>query len=109
MEVEGRRVRAYDLGGGQRDIWPDYLVSAGCVVFVVDASDPDRFAESKAALDVRAPFFFFFTFSFFLFFFFSFFYFFLIFFYFFWSTTDFLKPGPTRDRGPMGCAVRRVR
>ena len=96
MEVEGRRVRAYDLGGGQRDIWPDYLVSAGCVVFVVDASDPDRFAESKAALDVRAPFFLFFTFS-------------TFFLLFLEHHGLFEKPGPTRDRGPMGCAVRRVR
>lgn len=51
MEVEGHKVRAYDLGGRQRDTWPDYLVSSGCVVFVVDASDPERFAESKAELD----------------------------------------------------------
>jgi hypothetical protein len=69
MDVEGHKVRAYDLGGKQRDIWSDYLVSSGCVVFVVDASDPERFPESKAELDVRLLFFFF---SFFLFFFFFF-------------------------------------
>ena len=74
MDVEGHKVRAYDLGGKQRDIWSDYLVSSGCVVFVVDASDPDRFPESKAELDVRLLFFlfFFFLFFFFPFFFFSF-------------------------------------
>jgi hypothetical protein len=90
MDVEGHKVRAYDLGGKQRDIWSDYLVSSGCVVFVVDASDPDRFPESKAELDVRPriflffffPFFLFFFFSFFLFFFFSFFSFFRFFFLF---------------------------
>ena len=57
MDVEGHKVRAYDLGGRQRDFWPDYLVSSGCVVFVVDASDPERFPESKAELDVRVSFF----------------------------------------------------
>ncbi len=68
MDVEGHKVRAYDLGGKQRDFWPDYLVSSGCVVFVVDASDPKRFPESKAELDVQLLFsFFFFLFSFFFF------------------------------------------
>ena len=62
MDVEGHKVRAYDLGGKQRDIWSDYLVSSGCVVFVVDASDPDRFPESKAELDVRPRIFLFFSF-----------------------------------------------
>jgi GTPase SAR1 family protein len=76
MDVEGHKVRAYDLGGKQRDIWSDYLVSSGCVVFVVDASEPDRFPESKAELDVRLRLLF--LFFFFSFFFFSFFLFFLI-------------------------------
>ena len=65
--MEGHKVRAYDLGGKQRDFWPDYLVSSGCVVFVVDASDPDRFHESKAELDVRLLFFLCFLFFFFFF------------------------------------------
>ena len=137
--MEGHKVRAYDLGGKQRDIWSDYLVSSGCVVFVVDASDPDRFPESKAELDVRPRIFLFFFF----FLFFSFFSFF-IFFYFFYFFGDlgtfgpldlgtlrpwdlgtlgssvffftFLLrllcahlPGPTFERGPVRCAVRRVR
>jgi hypothetical protein len=117
--VEGHKVRAYDLGGKQRDIWSDYLVSSGCVVFVVDASDPERFPESKAELDVRLRLLFlFFFFSFFLFFFFSFFFlfsffsFFLLFFFFlfslsfsfsfiFWGPLDLGTRGPW-DIGTLG-------
>ena len=53
LEVAGRRVLAYDLGGHAtvRDEWKDYLVSSRCVVFVVDSSDSARFEESKAELD----------------------------------------------------------
>jgi hypothetical protein len=98
MDVEGHKVRAYDLGGKQRDIWSDYLVSSGCVVFVVDASDPDRFPESKAELDVRllifSFFFLFFFFSFFLFFTFFFFLFFSFSFYFFSFFGDLGTRGP---------------
>jgi hypothetical protein len=95
MDVEGHKVRAYDLGGKQRDIWSDYLVSSGCVVFVVDASDPDRFPESKAELDVRPRIFLFFS-LFFLFFLFSFF----SFFFLFW--------GPWDPRDPRDPRVHRV-
>jgi hypothetical protein len=111
-------VRAYDLGGRQRDIWSDYLVSSGCVVFVVDASDPERFAESKAELDVRLRifssfFFFLFLFSFFFFFlFFSFFLFlffsFFLFFFFFrdiWAFWTLGASAPTGPLGPLGSSV----
>eukprot|EP01065_Artemidia_motanka_P027649 TRINITY_DN32843_c0_g1_i1.p1 TRINITY_DN32843_c0_g1~~TRINITY_DN32843_c0_g1_i1.p1 ORF type:complete len:304 (+),score=54.92 TRINITY_DN32843_c0_g1_i1:72-983(+) len=42
----------YDLGGGRklRAIWPQYYADVHGVVFVVDAADPDRFAESLACL-----------------------------------------------------------
>ncbi len=55
FKVHGRSVLAYDLGGHERvrDVWKDYLVAAGCIVFVVDASDTERFADAKAELDVR--------------------------------------------------------
>ncbi len=55
FKVHGRSVLAYDLGGHKsvRDVWKDYLVSSGCIVFVVDASDTERFADAKAELDVR--------------------------------------------------------
>jgi GTPase SAR1 family protein len=68
FKIRGRSVLAYDLGGHERvrDVWKDYLVAAGCIVFVVDASDTERFADAKAELDVRCLsclflFFFFFT------------------------------------------------
>lgn len=49
-------MRAYDLGGGAhlRSMWQDYTVGAGAVVFVVDATDPLRFAEAKFHLNVRS-------------------------------------------------------
>lgn len=109
MDVEGHKVRAYDLGGRQRDIWSDYLVSSGCVVFVVDASDPERFPESKAELDVRPRVFLFFLFLFLFFFFpffpfFPFFFFFFFFFFYFFGTLGpldlaTLRPG---DLGILG-------
>ena len=118
MDVEGHKVRAYDLGGRQRDIWSDYLVSSGCVVFVVDASDPERFPESKAELDVRLLFFFFlfsfflfsfFFFSFFLFFLFSFFpfFFFSFFLFLFFSFFLFWDPGTLGpwNLGTLGSSV----
>jgi signal recognition particle receptor subunit beta len=107
MDVEGHKVRAYDLGGKQRDIWSDYLVSSGCVVFVVDASDPDRFPESKAELDVRPRIFLFFFF----FLFFSFFSFFIFFIFFTFLGTlgplDLWTLGPCDlgTLGPLGSSV----
>ncbi len=55
FKVHGRIVLSYDLGGHKnvRDVWKDYLVAAGCIVFVVDASDTERLADAKAELDVR--------------------------------------------------------
>lgn len=43
----------WDLGGaaGLRSIWEKYYAEAHAVIFVVDASDPRRFDESKAVLD----------------------------------------------------------
>lgn len=55
---EGLRIgkikfKAFDLGGSQiaRRVWPDYYAKVDAVVYVVDACDKERFAESKRELD----------------------------------------------------------
>lgn len=43
----------WDLGGqlGLRKIWDKYYADCHAILFVVDASNPDRFEEAKDALD----------------------------------------------------------
>lgn len=43
----------YDVSGGEkvRDLWKHYYEDALAIVWVVDASDPETFAESRAALE----------------------------------------------------------
>lgn len=43
----------WDLGGqaGLRNIWDKYYADCHAILFIVDATDPRRFEEAKAALD----------------------------------------------------------
>ena len=52
MEISGNKAIFWDLGGQQslRSIWDHYFQEADAVLFVLDAADPSRFAEARAAL-----------------------------------------------------------
>mmetsp|Transcript_15775 Transcript_15775/g.44144 ORF Transcript_15775/g.44144 Transcript_15775/m.44144 type:complete len:199 (-) Transcript_15775:232-828(-) len=53
IEVHKAKLIFWDLGGqsGLRSIWDKYYEEAHAIVFLVDSTAPDRFEESKAALD----------------------------------------------------------
>lgn len=53
LTLGGVLLECYDLGGHEeaREIWKDFFVNADAIVFMVDAAQPARFAESKRELD----------------------------------------------------------
>ena len=60
INYRGHNVTLFDLGGGKkiRGIWRNYLAEVHGIVFVVDASDPDRIEEAAAefATVCKSPF-----------------------------------------------------
>ncbi|KAK3444414.1 hypothetical protein EUGRSUZ_A00338 [Eucalyptus grandis] len=53
LRVGKIKLKAFNLGGRQiaRRAWPDYYAQVDAVVYLVDACDKERFAESKRELD----------------------------------------------------------
>lgn len=52
MDVQGIRINLMDMGGQSdfRDLWIGEASDAECVIFMIDASDNERFAEAREEL-----------------------------------------------------------
>lgn len=52
MDVQGIRINLMDMGGQSdfRDLWIGEASDAECVIFMIDASDKERFAEAREEL-----------------------------------------------------------
>ncbi|KAF5843642.1 small Arf-related GTPase [Dunaliella salina] len=53
LQLAGINFKAFDLGGHEfaRRVWKDYYAKVDAIVYLVDASDRERFPESKRELD----------------------------------------------------------
>ena len=58
LDISGTKITLFDMGGQThfRKLWIGEIAKdTGCVVFVIDRSDPSRFEEAKAELQKLAP------------------------------------------------------
>lgn len=54
LTLGGIKLKTIDMGGHMeaRRLWKDYFTKVDGVIFIVDAANPDRFAEAKKELDM---------------------------------------------------------
>ena len=54
LEICNTIFEMIDIGGHRnaRRVWREYYTNIDCIIYIVDASDPERFGESKEELDL---------------------------------------------------------